>query len=513
MKIMHRRSIPLLSVILVLLFAISSVCSVSAADDIETRITKIEAAVSELRYRVSDNSADIAAINADIQDIEAAIAALEAKASDSNTDLDDRIAGLRAELTNTLKSYVDQKIDTLTRIVNSNSADIAAMKVDIQDIEAAIAAINANMSKYATADQITTAVAALRTELTTTLKAYVDQKIDALTKEVNHHSADIAAMKVDIQDIEAAIAAINANMSQYATASKVTAEITALRTDLTTTLKAYIDQKIDDLTVQVNYNSADIAAVKAEIDSIEIALAALNTNLSKYATIQKVNDELAALRADLIAVLQSYVDQKIDALTVKVNSNTASIDAINACVKELEAAVAILEDNLSKYATKEEMTTALTALQVDVTAALKSYVDKKIKDLYQNSTGDLDIAVIVYRIDSAEEAIALLESNLSNYATTDAMNAEIAAMKSQLQDYIDQQFAALNAQINVNEQKLQELAGQISANEQKLQELAGREDDGAATLAIVGIIIGSIGIVAAAAIGVFLFLNKAKAKP
>lgn len=446
MKIMHRRSIPLLSVILVLLFAISSVCSVSAADDIETRITKIEAAVSELRYRVSDNSADIAAINADIQDIEAAIAALEAKASDSNTDLDDRIAGLRAELTNTLKSYVDQKIDTLTRIVNSNSADIAAMKVDIQDIEAAIAAINANMS-------------------------------------------------------------------QYATASKVTAEITALRTDLTTTLKAYIDQKIDDLTVQVNYNSADIAAVKAEIDSIEIALAALNTNLSKYATIQKVNDELAALRADLIAVLQSYVDQKIDALTVKVNSNTASIDAINACVKELEAAVAILEDNLSKYATKEEMTTALTALQVDVTAALKSYVDKKIKDLYQNSTGDLDIAVIVYRIDSAEEAIALLESNLSNYATTDAMNAEIAAMKSQLQDYIDQQFAALNAQINVNEQKLQELAGQISANEQKLQELAGREDDGAATLAIVGIIIGSIGIVAAAAIGVFLFLNKAKAKP
>jgi septum formation topological specificity factor MinE len=117
-------------------------------------------------------------------------------------------------------------------------------------------------------------------------------------------------MKKDIQDIEAAIAAINANMSQYATASKVTAEITALRTDLTTTLKAYIDQKIDDLTVQVNYNSADIAAVKAEIDSIEIALAALNTNLSKYATIQKVNDELAALRADLTAVLQSYVDQK-----------------------------------------------------------------------------------------------------------------------------------------------------------------------------------------------------------
>ena len=69
------------------------------------------------------------------------------------------------------------------------------------------------------------------------------------------------------------------------------------------------------------------------------------------------------------------------------------------------------------------------------------------------------------------------------------------------------------AQINANEQKLQELAGQISANEQKLQELAGREDDGAAALAIVGIIIGSIGIVAAAAIGVFLFLNKAKPKP
>ena len=142
------------------------------------------------------------------------------------------------------------------------------------------------------------------------------------------------------------------------------------------------------------------------------------------------------------------------------------------------------------------MNAAMSGLKTDVTSTLKGYVDQKIKDLYQNSTGDLDMAVIVYRIDTLEEAIDLLEANMPNYATNEALDEGIASLKAELEDLIDREISALSERVRINELKI--------------KELSERNSNQALTLAIIGIVIGGIGTALSVSIGVIFILNRAK---
>lgn len=496
----HRRSVKILLVIqAVFVFALAfSLICFAATEDVDAKIASIESSIKRLQAQIGDNSAEIAAVNSDVQEIDAALAALEADMSQYATPdmVKAEIAALRDELTNTLKSYVDQKIKTLNNSVQQNSADVAELNADMSNLEATVSAMQSNMSKYATDDKISTEISVLRKELTDTLKSYIDQQNKKLKEDVEENSADVAAVKARIDALNSALTTLKTNMSQYATTSGVQTEISTLRKELTDTLKSYVDEKIEDLSWDVRYNTADIAAIKANVTVINDALATLKSNMSEYATTSSVQTEISVLRKELTDTLQSYIDQKIKELNGLVEKNTTDIAAVKKSVDALSEALSALEANMSAYATDEEMNTAMSGLKMDVTATLKGYVDQKIKDLYQNSTGDLDIAVIVYRIDTLEEAIDLLEANMPNYATNEALDAEIAALKAEFEDLIDREISALSERVRINELKI--------------KELSERNSNQALTLAIIGIVIGGIGTALSVSIGVIFILNRAK---
>ena len=56
------------------------------------------------------------------------------------------ISVLRKELTDTLQSYIDQKIKELNGLVEKNTTDIAAVKKSVDALSEALSALEANMS-------------------------------------------------------------------------------------------------------------------------------------------------------------------------------------------------------------------------------------------------------------------------------------------------------------------------------------------------------------------------------
>ncbi len=459
----------------------------------------VDKKIKELNDDVQNNSADIAAVSARVTEMNKVIEALSANMSQYVTEssVKAEITALRAELTDTLKAYVDEELKDLRWDVNYNTADIAAINSKVKETKQLIEALAANMSEYATASAVQTEISTLRAELTDTLKAYVDEKLEDLKWDVNYNTADIAAIRAKVTNITQMIEAISADMSEYATTSAVQTEISTLRAELTDTLKGYIDQKIKDLKGFVDDNTTGVAALETKVKQTKQLIEALAANMSEYATASAVQTEISTLRAELTDTLKGYVDQKIKDLNKFVDNNKTDIAAVKAKVDAINAAISVLESNLSEYATNEEMNTALSGLRTDVTSTLKGYVDQKIKDLYQNSTGDLDIAVIVYRIDTLEEAIKLLEDSLPSYATNEELSTEIAALRVELRGLIEQEISKLTERVRKNEESIKKL---------------NESNDSKNTLAIVGIVVGGIGLASSVTLGIIVILDKKTAK-
>jgi len=335
---------------------------------------------SELFMRLESHDADFTEVKADIKALEELIEQLQITSggSASSGEIDDAINSLRAELTASLKGYTDQKASELFMRLESHDADFAEVKADIKALEELIEQLQTTSGGSASKGDIEEAVGVLRAELTATLQNYTDRMVNALASKVEGNTAGIGDLETEIEKINASIALLT-----YASGDDMAEVVESLKEKITATVQGYVDQKMTSLIERVKGAEADINTIKADIAEIEAALRLMELNLSSYATDAEVASALDNVKAELTKTLQRYADQKIDALTEKVNGNSSDSAALKTRMDEIEAAIALLEKTLSSYATDEEVASSVAALRGELTTALQAYVDQKLESLTQ----------------------------------------------------------------------------------------------------------------------------------
>ena len=208
---------------------------------------KIDAAKAELQGKIDAvesalaNKADAATVNAAIAELQTAIEALEAVKNnyigaddDLRTELEGKIANAQTAaisaaetLVNNAKAELQSKIDA--------KADAATTTVAIQNLQAAVAALEAVKDDYATAD------ATLKTELEGKIETAKSEAITAantaLTTAKNELSQAIA-LKADTATLNAKVDALNTAIANAESVAKAYADTqdAALKAELQTAI-------------------------------------------------------------------------------------------------------------------------------------------------------------------------------------------------------------------------------------------------------------------------------------
>ena len=288
---------------------------------------KIDAAKAELQGKIDAvnsalaGKADAATVNAAIAELQTAINALETAknnyvgADDAlRTDLEGKIATAKGEaisaaetLVNNAKTELQSKIDA--------KADAATTTVAIQNLQAAVAALEAVKDDYATAD------AALKTELEGKIGAAQTAAISAAETLVNNAKtelqtkidakADAATTTAAIQNLQAAVAALEAVKDDYATAdaalkTELEGKISAAQTAAISAAETLVNNAKAELQTKIDAK-ADAATVNAAIANLQNAITALQNAKDNYIAAD------AALKAELEEKIAKAKQEAIDA--------------------------------------------------------------------------------------------------------------------------------------------------------------------------------------------------------
>ena len=242
---------------------------------------------------------------------------------------------------------------------------------------------------------------------------------------------DINANKDDITALQNQLADLQTTLSNELSSAK--SELSTQISDAKAQLQAAIDQKADQATVtaleaRVATLEGDLAAKEAalntKIDAVNEAITGLNGRLE---SVEAALATITAMTGDFTALQQTVNDlkSKVEGLE---NLDIAAI-AREAVEKDLETQKEALE------AFKQEIADAdyqgqIKKLQEEIAALptadqLKELADKI--DAY-------DIDNLAQRISDAEDAIAALQSSLSDYATVTSVNELEQALQKQIDD-------------------------------------------------------------------------------
>ena len=288
---------------------------------LETAKTKLENAVSALQTAVADK-ADTATVNAAIAELKTAIEALEAVKNnyigaddDLRTELEGKIATAKGEaiasaetLVNNAKAELQSKIDA--------KADAATTTAAIQNLQAAVAALEAVKDDYATAD------ATLKTELEGKIETAKSEAITAantaLTTAKNELSQAIA-LKADTAMLNAKVDALNTAIANAESVAKAYADTqdAALKAELQTAIanakseaigaaQLLVDNAKAELQTAID-TKADTATVNAAIANMQNAITALEAAKDNYASAD------AALKLELEAAIERAKQEAIEA--------------------------------------------------------------------------------------------------------------------------------------------------------------------------------------------------------
>ena len=284
---------------------------------LETATTNLQTAVTALQTAVADK-ADTATVNAAIANLQAAIAALEAVKDDYatadaslKTELEGKIADAQTAaisaaetLVNNAKTELQSKIDA--------KADAATTTVAIQNLQAAVAALEAVKDDYAAAD------AALKTELEGKISAAQTAAISAAETLVNNakaeltaainNKADTATLNAKISELNTAIATAEATAKAYTdgAAAALTTAIATAKSEAISAAETLVNNAKSELQSAID-TKADAATVNAAIANLQNAITALENAKDNYVSAD------AALKAELEAAIAKAKQEAIDA--------------------------------------------------------------------------------------------------------------------------------------------------------------------------------------------------------
>ena len=207
-------------------------------------------------------------------------------------------------LVNNAKAELQSKIDA--------KADAATTTVAIQNLQAAVAALEAVKDDYAAAD------AALKTELEGKISAAQTAAISAAETLVNNakaeltaainNKADTATLNAKINELNTAIATAEATAKAYTdnAAATLTTAIATAKSEAISAAETLVNNAKSELQSAID-TKADAATVNAAIANLQNAITALQNAKDNYIAAD------AALKAELEEKIAKAKQEAIDA--------------------------------------------------------------------------------------------------------------------------------------------------------------------------------------------------------
>ena len=329
-----------------------------------TSISALQAAVADLQTAVSTANSNIAAA-------EARIAVLEGKV----TDLETATANLQNAVT-ALQAAVAGKADTAT--VN---AAIAELQTAINGLETA-------KNNYVGADD------ALRTELEGKIATAKGEAISAAETLVNNAKnelqskidakADAATTTAAIQNLQAAVAALEAVKDDYVTAdaalkTELEGKISAAQTAAISAAETLVNNARAELTAAIN-NKVDTATLNAKINELNTAIATAEATAKAYTdgAAAALTTAIATAKSEAISAAETLVNNAKSELQSAIDTK-ADAATVNAAIANLQNAITALENAKDNYvsadaALKAELEAAITKAKQEAINAAKGHI-------------------------------------------------------------------------------------------------------------------------------------------
>lgn len=358
----------------------------------------------------------------------------------------------------------------------------------------------------------------------TDLSAAIDEKVNALTQEINNLKSQEEALSTALETAKAELNEAIADAKTYADAQAeaarvaaieaAQAEVKAAREALETSL-AEANAKIEGLNTTVNGQAEQIAALldadktmEQSIAEANAAIEAANTAIEEVRGLANANsEELAKLNEDLAAVADNLktvetnlsgqiasLGERVDEAYNQIAANKADAEKqlaqVNSLIKANSDLIAALQEKDEALDAKDaelladiiENTNGLADLAEKLTAAeelceqnlvaAKGYTDAQLA-LLKTSLGltdetSIDLPAAITRLGAAEEAIAGIKESIAELAEKDKeLQGLIDAVEESVAG-ITAQVGTIAEQVNKNTEAIKQNAEAIGANAESI---------------------------------------------
>ena len=361
--------------------------------DLETATANLQNAVTALQAAVA-GKADTATVNAAIAELQTAINGLETAknnyvgADDAlRTELEGKIATAKGEAISAAETLVNNAKNELQSKIDAK-ADAATTTAAIQNLQAAVAALEAVKDDYVTAD------AALKTELEGKISAAQTAAISAAETLVNNAKAelqtkidakaDAATTTAAIQNLQAAVAALEAVKDDYVTAdaalkTELEGKISAAQTAAISAAETLVNNARAELTAAIN-NKVDTATLNAKINELNTAIATAEATAKAYTdgAAAALTTAIATAKSEAISAAETLVNNAKSELQSAIDTK-ADAATVNAAIANLQNAITALENAKDNYvsadaALKAELEAAITKAKQEAINAAKGHI-------------------------------------------------------------------------------------------------------------------------------------------
>lgn len=264
--------------------------------------------LNELNTAKEAIEAELTAINATLVELKAADAALDKKIEDLQTYVDSQLASTT--------NWANATFSTLTQYAETQT-EIATIKASIEQTNASLAALETRLNGKI-ADDIKTAIDALRSELNAD---YVSKIENAVTSVTSAYNSAISSAKEELTAAYKAAIATAIAESEAGMKAWVNEQLTQSYYDIATldgilsALSARLDETDADLLKQINDQKTALQQAMTEL-----------TNAYKSAITTAITENYGLIDKKISDSLQDAMN-KVDAKLSQINSKIESIES------------------------------------------------------------------------------------------------------------------------------------------------------------------------------------------
>ena len=377
------------------------------------------------------------------------------------------------------------EVNAMATAINTAISNLRANTADYSGVDAALATIPADLSKYT--DSTAAAVIVARNAVDRSLTTADQDDVDTMAANIRAAVADLELKGADYSAVDAAIATIPSDLSVYTSSSRAAVEqaLTNVVRGLNIEHQSEVDAMaaaISNAVAALELDYADYTAVNAAITAANAAIA--NTNYT--------DASIAAVRAAIDAVvynLKSSEQERVNAMATAINNAVEALTYKPLDLTNYNAAVARIPADTTIYtdATVSAVNKALSA--ADAFKAVNNITKQSEFDALVTA---LNSAITALRLKGADytavdNAIAAFNAlNKSLYKDVTAVQSAINAVQTGLdithQSEVDAMAQAINDAINALEYKDADYSAVIAARNSVPADLSVYTDESKAAV-------------------------------